>query len=49
MKTNFLLFLIFIVTFSLISQTYEGGCILTVRSHDSINDLPRAKGALGLI
>ncbi|MBE9489506.1 MAG: hypothetical protein IMY67_04375 [Bacteroidetes bacterium] len=48
MKLNYIIFLIFITSFSVISQTYEGDRVLTVRSHDSINGLPRAKGALGI-
>ncbi len=35
-------------SFLAFSQTYKGDRVLTVRSHDSINDLPRAKGALGI-
>ncbi len=40
------LFLFFTV-FSF-SQTYDGDRVLTVRSYDSINDQPKAKGALGI-
>ena len=48
MKKRIILIVSFFLMHSVISQTYEGDRVLTVRSHDSINDLPRAKGALGI-
>ena len=42
------LFLFFIFIAFSFGQTYDGDRVLTVRSHDSINDLPKAKGALGI-
>jgi len=48
MNSKHILFLIFIISFSTISQTYEGDRVLTVRSNDSIYELPRAKGQLGI-
>jgi len=48
MKTLYLFFLIITVSFSTIGQTYNNDRLLTVRSEDSINKLPRMKGALGI-
>ena len=48
MKSNYFFLLLFIISNLSFSQTYENDRLLTVRSNDSINDLPRMKGSLGI-
>lgn len=48
MKSIYLLFLFFIITVISFGQTFENDRLLTVRSKDSINNLPKMKGSLGV-